>query len=222
MEKQNKIQKKLLYWGKDNIKSYPWRNTSDPYKILISELLLHKTDSKKVEKVYPRFIEKFPMVYDLYKAEDEEINNIFKDIGLFYRGQRLKRISEHIVNKFGGSVPEKKEDIISLYGVGNYMANAVLCFAYKKRVPIVDTNVIRVYERVFGIKSSKSRAREDSEIWDFAAKMLPQKGYVQYNYALLDFASGICRAKKPLCESCPINSICQHHKEVVKNERKAA
>lgn len=202
--------KRLLFWHLHNKKEYLWRNTSDPYKILISEILLHKTDSKKVEKVYPRFIEKFPTLHHLYQAELEEIDNLIKGIGLFYRGQRLKKIAEQIINQCKGDIPGNKEELMSLYGVGEYISNAVLCFAFKKRVPIVDTNVIRIYERVFNMKSSKSRPRTDKEIWGFAEKMLPKENYVEYNYALIDFASDICRAKKTLCDICPVNDICEY------------
>lgn len=204
---------RLLIWHFHNKKKFGWRETKDPYKILISEILLHKTDSKKVEKVYPNFIDKFPTVYLLYQTEPEEIDNLIKEIGLFYRGQRLKKIAEQIVNQFKGNIPTSKEDLMSLYGVGEYISNAVLCFAFKKGVPIVDTNVIRVYERVFNVKSLKSRPHTDKKMWDFAEKVLPKENYVEYNYALLDFASDICRAKNPLCEICPIKSICVYRKE---------
>ena len=122
---------RLLIWHFHNKKKFGWRETKDPYKILISEILLHKTDSKKVEKVYPKFIDKFPTIYHLYQAEPEEIDDLIKDIGLFYRGQRLKKIAEQIVNKFTGNIPTSKEDLMSLYGVGEYISNAVLCFAFK-------------------------------------------------------------------------------------------
>ena len=211
------FQKKILRFAQNNLKNYPWRDTADSYNILISELLLQKTDSKKVEKLYPKFIEKFPTVYHLYQAEPEEIDNLIKEIGLFYRGQRLKKIGAQVVNQFKENIPDNKDDLISLYGVGEYISNAVLCFAFKKRIPIVDTNVLRVYKRVFNVKSQKSRPRTDKEIWDFAEKMLPKENYVEYNYALLDFASDICRAKNPLCEICPIKSICVYRKEGMKN-----
>jgi A/G-specific adenine glycosylase len=207
------FQKKILRFAQNNLKNYPWRDIADPYNILISELLLHKTDSKKVEKLYPKFIDKFPTISHLYQAEPEQIDDLIKEIGLFYRAQRLKKIAEQIVNQFKENIPTSKEDLMSLYGVGEYISNAVLCFAFKKRVPIVDTNVIRVYERVFNVKSLKSRPHTDKKMWDFAEKILPKENYVEYNYALLDFASEVCRAKNPLCEICPIKSICVYRKE---------
>ncbi len=208
----------ILEWHNDHKKKFGWRETQDPYKILISEILLHKTDSKKVEKVYPAFIGKFPTIYHLYRAVPEEINNLIKDIGLFYRGKRLKKIADKIVNQFEGNIPDNKEKLVSLYGVGEYISNAILCFAFKKRVPIVDTNVIRVYERVFNVKSSKSRPRTDKEIWNFAEKMLPRNSYVEYNYSLLDFASEICKAKKPFCNICPVKNIYEYKKEEDKDD----
>lgn len=200
----------ILIWYLHHRRDFEWRKTIDPYRILISEILLHKTDSKKVEKTYPRFIEKFPTVNHLYQADIEEISNLIKEIGLSYRSQRLKKIAERIVNQFGGIIPDNKKDLLSLYGVGQYISNATLCFAFKKRVPIVDTNVIRVYERVFNIRSLKSRPYTDKKIWDFATKMLPKENYVEFNCALLDFASDLCKVKNPLCESCLIKDICEH------------
>ena len=211
--KFNNFVNSILKWYDGHKKKFGWRETKDPYKILISEILLHKTDYKKVKKLYPKFVEKFPTIYHLYPAEPEEIDNLIKDVGLFYRGKRLKKIAEQIVNQFKGNIPDNKEDLMSLYGVGAYISNAVLCFAFKKRVPIVDTNVIRVYKRVFNVKSLKSRPHTDKEIWDFAEKILPKENYVEYNYALLDFASDVCKAKRPLCQICPIMDICDYYRE---------
>jgi len=203
----------ILEWCSDHKKKFSWRENRDPYEILISELLLQKTDSKKVEELYPRFVEKFPTVHYLDKAKPEEIDDLIKDIGLLYRGKRSKKIADQVVNEFNGKIPDNKEGLMSLYGVGDYIANAVLCFAFNKRVPIVDTNVIRVYERVFNVKSLKTRPRTDKEMWDFAENLLPEDSYVEYNYALLDFASDICKAKKPLCHRCPITDICYYYQE---------
>lgn len=209
--KSDSFPKRLLFWYfREDKRNFSWRKSKDPYRVLISEILLHKTDSKKIEKVYPRFIERFPTIHHLYRAKTEEINDLIKEIGLLYRSHRLKKIAEQIVDQFNGTIPNNEEDLLSLYGVGQYISNAVLCFAFKKRVPIVDTNVIRVYRRVFDLKSSKSRPRTDRRIWNFARKTLPKENYVEYNYALLDFASDICRARNPFCGFCPMRDICKY------------
>ena len=135
--KSGKFSDMLSIWYFHSRKNFDWRKTNDSYKIFISEILLHRTDSKKVEKVYHRFIEKFPTVYSLYESNIEEIESMFKDIGLFYRGQRLKKIAEQIIVDFNGRIPDNKEGLMLLYGIGEYISNAVLCFAFKKRVPIV-------------------------------------------------------------------------------------
>ena len=209
--KQNVFTDRLLNWFKQNRKEYEWRKTGDPYKILISEILLQKTDSAKVEKVYPRFIQRFPTVEKLAEADVNEIGDLIKDVGLSYRALRFKRISQQIVRKFKGAVPADMKGLLSLYGVGNYIGSAVLCFAYKNRVPIVDTNVIRIFERVFSLKSLKSRPRMDRDVWKFAEDVMPEENYVSYNYALLDFASEVCRAKNPLCETCLLKDICSYY-----------
>jgi len=209
--KQNVFTDRLLNWFKQNRKEYEWRKTGDPYKILISEILLQKTDSAKVEKVYPRFVQCFPTVERLSEADISEISDLIKDVGLSYRVLRLKKISQQIVREFKGAVPTDMKGLLSLYGVGDYIGSAVLCFAYKTRVPIVDTNAIRIFERVFGLKSLKSRPRTDRDVWKFAEEVMPEENYVSYNYALLDFASEVCRAKNPLCETCPLSAICSYY-----------
>ena len=216
-QNKRKVQEIIVKWAKNNLKRYSWRTTSDPYKILISELLLHKTDAKKVEQVYPQFVEKFPTIMSIFQANVGEIERLFRKIGLFYRAKRIRKIAEQIIDEFNGVIPDSKRELVSLYGVGDYISNAVLCFAFKRRVPIVDTNVIRVYARVFGLKSSKSRPRTDNAIWDFAEEILPTERYVEYNYALLDFASDVCRSRKPLCHVCDLQTLCETYKRSQQN-----
>lgn len=208
IKKIRRFQKRILTWERGNFKEYPWRFTSDPFFILISEILLQKTDARKVVKVYPKFIDSFPTVYSLYHADIQDIKSFFMKIGLFYRAQRLKEISTQIIKVFNGKIPDEKEKLLSIGGIGNYISNAILCFAFKKRVPIVDSNVIRVYQRVFNVRSSKPRPRTDNMLWRFAEEILPSSDYVRFNYALLDFASEVCKARNPLCEICEVKKIC--------------
>ena len=203
--------KLLLTWYKKNKRKLLWRQTKDPYKILVVEILLQRTDYKKIKKIYPIFIQKYPTIFNLYQAEDEDISELFNKIGLVSRAIRLKKIGNDIIYKYKGKIPNNKNDLISLCGVGNYISNAVLCFAYNKRVPIVDSNIIRLYGRVFNLKSLKSRPHTDKKIWDFAQKILPSFNYIEYNYALLDFSSKICKYKKPKCKMCVVSNICKYN-----------
>ncbi len=204
----------LLAWHAENKRTFSWRQTKNPFHILISEIMLQKTDVKKVSEVYDKFIEKYPTPEALAVAELAELRKELALLGIHQRAERLKKTAEKIINEYGGEVPSEKDELLKLPGVGEYISNAVLCFAFGKDVPIVDTNVIRLFERVFGVKSSKSRPRTDRKIWKFAAQLIPKGKCREYNQALLDFAASLCTSKNPLSDICPENKICSYAKEI--------
>lgn len=205
--------KALLAWFKENRRDFPWRYSKNPYHILVSEILLQKTDAQKALSAYKLFIKKFPDIESLSTAEPSEIEAIIKDIGLFYRAERLVDLAKALVNEHSGDIPRVKDDLLKLKGIGRYAASAVRCFAFNKREAIVDTNIIRLFNRVFGFKSTKKRPREDAELWQFAETLLPSRNVRDYNYALLDFSALVCSAKKPRHEICPLKDICKHYKQ---------
>ncbi len=212
------FQKKLLQWinskdskNESNYRNFPWRQTDDHYKLLITEILLQKTNSEKVAELYPIFFKNFPSIKDINNARKEELIKILSSLGLQNeKAKRLKIISEELINNYNGIIPSDKISLLKLKGVGNYIANAVLCFAFNKKFEIVDTNIVRVYQRIFNLKSAKSRPRTDKKIWEFAKFMLPDKYYRLFNYALLDFGAQICKAKNPDCNICFFNIYCQY------------
>jgi len=210
----NKISKdyftaSIIKWYKKNGRSFPWRYNSDIYQVLVSELLLQKTDAPKVETVFYDFFSKFKTIEDINKAKTKDIEKILFPIGLYKnRANRLKTIAQKILEDYSGEIPSNKDDLLQLKGVGNYIANAVLCFGYGKPEPILDTNIIRIYNRLFEVKSTKKRPRTDKEIWNFANSMLPKDKVQDYNYAVLDYASLICKARKPLCVNCIFSKYC--------------
>lgn len=207
--KKTRFVSKLLAWRNSTCFHLPWRETSDPYRMLLSELFLRKTSRKQVKQIYAQFFSKYPDIQALSTADIDAIRKVIRPLGMgFVRAVALKNIAEIILRKHDGRIPNDREELLELPHVGSYIANAVMCFAFGKRVPIVDTNVIRVYERVFSLKSRKSRPQTDKEIWDFAEKALPLENYVEYNYALIDFGSEICRFKNPLCNVCIARTIC--------------
>jgi len=177
--------------------------------VLVSELLLQKTDAPKVEALFNDFFLKYPTIHDLYRAKITELEKILQPLGLYKkRSLRLKSIAHEVVEEYSGKIPSDREKLLELNGVGDYIANAVICFAFRKSMPIVDTNVIRIFERLLNVHSLKKRPRTDKEIWIIAKKMLPKKNFQDYNYSLLDFASVICKDRKPDCQNCMFLKNC--------------
>lgn len=202
------FQTSLLNWYRQNGRHLPWRDTNDPYKIIVAEFLLQKTDVEKAKVVYEEFIFRWPTVHLLSKEAVPSISNVIQPLGLRYRATRLKSTAKAVVKKFGGKIPEAREKLLELPGVGRYIASAVECFAYNKPRAVLDTNIIRILNRVFGIKSDKNRPREDSRLWNLAQTLVPSNNAKEYNWGLLDYGALICKSKEPLCNECVLHSIC--------------
>ena len=205
---------RLLSWWKQNKQSFPWRSSSDPYQILIAEILLRKTTAKQVAKIYKNFLRLFPSPKSLAEADVENLEEALKPLGMYrVRAKLLKKIGEILDQRFAGKVPDTKDGLLLLPGVKEYVANAVLCFAYNKDVPLVDTNAVRIFQRVFGFKSEKKRVKDDPAIWKFAEAVTPPGRAKDFNLALIDFAHKVCRPKTPDCRSCTMRDVCISYSE---------
>jgi A/G-specific adenine glycosylase len=213
-DKRDFFIRKLRQWFKKNGRTYPWRRTKDPYKILVSEFLLQQTNADLALAAYKQFIKDYPTPASLAKADVRHLRKLIAPIGLSYRAGRLKTIGKQIVSNFNGKVPHLRNELLKLHGVGLYMSNAVLCFAYEEAVPILDTNTIRIFARVFGIVSNHTRPRTDRSLEKQMSDYLPNHGIRDFNYALLDFGALICTTKTPRCRSCPINKKCLYFRAV--------
>lgn len=212
-DKKNEFIRLLLNWWKKNKRDFPWRHTRDSYSILIVEMLLRKTTAKQVEKIYVQFLTKYPDPNSLADANKNDLEELLKPLGMEHkRAELFKRFGLYIMEKYNGEIPTEPEKLLELPGIGMYAANAVLSFNCSKDVPLLDTNFIRVINRVFDIKSQKSRARDDKKIWEFAKTLIPQGNSKNFNLAILDFAALVCRANKPKCLECPIRNICFYYK----------
>lgn len=204
---------KILEWSVDNLIDYPWRKFNDPYEVLIAEILLRKTNAGKVVNIIEETLSVIPDLEHLEQLGKEELQILLKPYGMSkMKAQQFKVLAEQLRKRHGGKVPDSEEDLLNLYGVGQYICNAVLCFAYNRRVGILDTNIIRVITRYFGYKSSSKRPRQDRKLWDYVNSLVPQERYKDFNYALLDFGSKVCKAAKPLCEQCSISCYCDYIK----------
>lgn len=209
--------KHIIRWRKNNNLDhlYPWRNSKDPYKILVSEILLKKTTRSQVAKEWKAFVKTFPNFSSLSIANLNHLKKIIRPLGIeSVRSRQLKALAGKIIQNHRGRVPNSKTDLLNLPGVGPYTTNAVLCFAYKKDVSMVDTNILRVLQRVFSIKSQNNRPRQDKKIWEFAEALPPKGGGKDFNYGILDFAAEVCTPKNPKCRTCLMKKMCCFYMKV--------
>lgn len=200
---------RLLDWYIVHKRDFPWRRTRNPYANLIAEALLRKTTSRQVAKTFSTFMKKYPSPAALLSASLKEIEKDLKSLGIYkVRARQLKGMAKILIRKYRGRIPKSATELLELPGVNIYSANAVLCFAYGESVPIVDTNVARVLQRVFGVKTKKKQPSADYRLWDLARQLVPLEKSREFNWALLDFAAGVCKARKPFCSKCPLTHLC--------------
>jgi A/G-specific adenine glycosylase len=194
-------------WYRKNGRSLAWRNEKDPYRILVSEVMLQQTQVARVSTKYPEFLKKFPTLGRLARARTSEVIKIWRGMGYNNRALRLQKLSKIVVQDFGGRLPEIIEDLQSLPGIGRYTAHAVACFAFGQRVPVVDTNIKRVMSRLYP-QSTKLPTLGRTDMWALAEYHLPRTNAHDWNQALMDLGAAVCRAAIPRCELCPLKSLC--------------
>lgn len=200
----------LIEWGAENRRSFPWRESNrSPYEVFIAEMLLRRTTAESVEPVYREFLERYPDFGALGEASAEELADLLEPLGL--HNERAKALRDITSQLAMTGLPESTNELLDLPHVGRYAANATLCFGFGERRPIVDANVARIYSRLFGFEVDMDQLHEDSYIWDFAERMLPETDYLDYNLALLDFGAKKCTSQSPACEECFTNARCAYY-----------
>ncbi len=198
----------VVNWFQEEGRDLPWRHTRDPYAILVSEILLHQTTVATVLPVYRRFLEAFPTVEALAAAPLESVKAITDPLGYKVRGAWLKRIAASVLSEFAGQVPDTLEALMALPGVGRYTAGAVLTFAHQKPAGILDTNVGRVLSRLFAIPAKPAGAERWHRLWALAEAVVPADRAWAFNQGLMELGALVCRARKPLCLTCPLFAVC--------------
>lgn len=199
----------LLTWYAANKRDLPWRKTSDPYNILVSEIMLQQTQVERVIPKYEEFLQKYPTLEDLAKAPVDDVKRTWYPLGYNIRPLRLHSIACEAVEKYSGKIPDDPETLQNLKGIGRYTAGAVLSFAYGRAAPILDTNVRRVLHRVFIGQGDAKSHRVQHDLWELAEALIPAHRAYDFNQALMDFGATLCTARKPPCLICPMQNICK-------------
>lgn len=209
----------LVSWFRENGRDLPWRRTRDPWRVLVSEVMLQQIQVKRAIPFYESFVARFPTVESLAAAPIAEAIRAWGDLGRYRRVVNLHRTARRIVDQHGGRVPSDPEVLVRLPGIGPYTAGAVACFAYERDVPFADTNMRRVLRRVFfgadagtdagAGAGGRGSAAEEREMLAVAGELVPPGRGWEWNQALMELGALRCAARRALCDGCPLEAVCR-------------
>ncbi len=205
--KANDVRKRLLTWWHANRRDLPWLHTRDPYRILVSDVMLQQTQVDRVIPHYQRWLEAFPTVEALATAPTADVIRLWAGLGYNRRAINLQRTAQAVVDR-GGTFPEDVDSLKALPGIGPYTAGAIACFAFEQDVPFIDTNMRRVLHRVFLGPELPVPLANDKAITALAAEVIPAGDGWNWNQGLIEFGALQCTARKPLCVICPLQQAC--------------
>ena len=203
---KSRIQESIVRWFDTNGRDLPWRTTSDPYEVLIAEMLLRRTTATAVARVYSAFITRFERPEQLARARVRTIASMVGTLGLQnLRARHLQQTAAHIVKEFKGSIPDTMEKLVSLPGVGVYVSSAVLNFAFCRPSPLVDSNTIHLLSRLFELEFA---GPSDRNAWDFIASFELGQQNKAFYWGIIDLVAMVCLRRAPRCEICPLHELC--------------
>jgi len=204
------FRRRLHAWFRKHSRDLPWRQTRDPYRILVSELMLQQTQVSRVLDFYRRFLDRFPDLYSLADARPKKVMEAWAGLGYYARARNLHALAKHVTTEQDGVIPSEPIALRELPGVGAYTAGAVASFAYEKRAALVDTNVARVLQRVFAPHLHPKSGPGLKQLWLIAEQLLPRTGKTTWthNQALMELGALVCTARVPRCGICPVTAGC--------------
>jgi A/G-specific adenine glycosylase len=204
------VRNALLDWAEREGRHFVWRDADvPPFAILLAEMLLSKTRAEVAEPALRTLLDQFPTPQLLARARVEVLERILYPLGLHRkRARNLVACASVLVEKHGGAVPDRVDELMTLPYVGRYAAHAVASVAFDKPLPVLDANVSRIYQRLFSLPPPPERLSSAHDFWSFADRMLPKKQAKAFNWAILDLGGTVCTAKSPACQRCPVRRSC--------------
>lgn len=206
--KNTNFAEQIISWYQIHHRDLPWRATIDPYKIWLSEIILQQTRVAQGLPYYQKFVNKYPTVYDLASATEQEVLRLWQGLGYYSRARNLHACAKTIVNEYDGVFPDNYQSLQKLKGVGQYTAAAIASFAFNETVPVVDGNVYRVLSRVFGITDDLATTKGQKAIRKIAEQEVPEGKANIYNQAIMEFGALQCTPQNPACLLCPVHAQC--------------
>ena len=206
---RRRFRRALLTWYGIHGRDLPWRNTSDPYHILVSEIMLQQTQVDRVLPKYAEWLQKYPSFEALASARIKDVTTTWRPLGYNIRPRRLHAIAREAVARYNGQLPSDEETLLSFKGIGAYTAGAIRSFAFGQRAAILDTNVARVLFRVFVGQGDPKAHATRKHLWRISDVLVPRKRVFDFNQALMDLGATVCSARTPQCAVCPMSRFCR-------------
>jgi A/G-specific adenine glycosylase len=215
------FRRRLLTWYRANGRDLPWRQTRDPYHVLVSEIMLQQTQVDRVLPKYHEWLERYPTMPSLAAAPEADVVQTWRPLGYNIRPRRLQAIAREAVATYDGRLPGDEATLRSFKGIGPYTAGAVMSFAFGKRAAILDTNVARVLFRMFVGRGRQKNGRMTRRLWEISRTVLPHRHVYDFNQALMDFGATVCSARAPRCGGCPMTRQCRSYPFTPPRQRSA-
>ena len=206
----------ILSWYGTSGRRLPWRGIKDPYRILLSEIMLQQTQVNRVLEKYPVFLRRFPTIRSLAAARQSDVVRAWQGMGYNNRAVRLSALAKAVVHEHSGCIPRNYDGLVALPGIGPYTARAVLSSAFGLAVPVVDVNVRRFFSRMFWRMPRFSSMRSDADVWKLAHEILPSRSAYDWNQALMDAGATVCTARSPRCQECPVAGLCASRTSMIR------
>lgn len=215
---RQRLRRKLKTWYEEAARELPWRETHDPYRIWISEIMLQQTTVAAVIPYYERFFKAFPKLEDLAHAEERQVLKLWEGLGYYSRARNILKAARVLWEEQEGQFPTDVSRLQELPGIGRYTAGAIVSFAFDRKAPIVEANTLRLYSRLIGYPGNPRSADGQRVLWNFAEEILTSHSPGRTNQALMELGSRICTPKEPDCKICPVQRECRAFTDGTQNE----
>jgi A/G-specific adenine glycosylase len=206
-----RFRRRLRAWYRKHRRVLPWRESRDPYRVWVSEVMLQQTQVATVRDYFTRFVQRFPTIEALAAADEQDVFRAWEGLGYYRRARQMHAAAKTIVREHGGEFPSQVESIIRLPGIGRYTAGAIASIAFDRPAPILEANTERLYARLVAYRGDPATSDGKRTLWAVAESLVPQKGAGEFNQALMELGSLICTPREPRCDACPVADLCAAH-----------
>ncbi|PKQ44680.1 A/G-specific adenine glycosylase [Confluentibacter flavum] len=200
--------KTLISWYSNNKRELPWRQTTNPYYIWLSEIILQQTQIVQGQPYYEAFIKEFPSIFHLASAQESQVLKLWQGLGYYSRARNLHATAKYIVDELNGVFPNTYKELLKLKGVGDYTASAIASICFNEPMAVVDGNVYRVLSRYFGINTPINSSNGAKAFKQLAQQLIDKNNPAEYNQAIMEFGAVQCKPQNPNCSVCPFQNSC--------------